>query len=170
MRYDFEERTFAPGMGAFFDAYVEYRVKGLRDLRLLGARKPLESLRPTMRWETFPGEKVTYDLRIWELKELSTGSRGPKRLHIATKVGEVVYKSEGLTENEHTLETSLSPSTTYAWSVRARFVQDGKVRVTEWSKTTAGFTVWAKISTFGGFAFLEWTEGADWGFYHIHTP
>ncbi|MCA9458015.1 MAG: hypothetical protein KC587_15225, partial [Nitrospira sp.] len=66
MRYDFAERTFAPGKGAFFDAYEEYRVKGLRDLRLLGARKHLESSRSTLRWETFPGEKVTYDLRIWE--------------------------------------------------------------------------------------------------------
>jgi hypothetical protein len=113
---------------------------------------------------------VTYDLRVWELKELSTGGfrEDLKGLHIATKVGEVVYKKDGLTENVHTLETSLSPST-YAWSVRARFVQDGKVRVTEWSKTTAGFTVWAKISSFGAFAFWEWAAGADWGFYQIHT-
>ena len=166
MRYDFEERTFAPGMGAFFDAYLEYRVKGLRDLRPLGARKPLESLRPTMRWETFPGEKVTYDLRIWELKELSTGGfrEDMKMLHIASKVGEVVYKSEGLTESEHTLETSLSPSTTYAWSVRARFVQDGKVRVTEWSKASKGFTVWAKISSFGVLALAELAIGRRLGF------
>lgn len=159
MRYDFGERTFAPGKGAFFDAYEEYRVKGLRDLRHLGARKRLESSRSTLRWETFPGEKVTYDLRIWESK---VGSR--------TQVGAVVYSREGLSENDHTLEISLSPSTTYTWSVRARFVQDGKVRVTEWSKDSRGFTVWAKISSFGVMALMELAMGEDWGFYQIHIP
>jgi hypothetical protein len=155
MRYDFEERTYAPGMGAFFDAYAENRVKGLRSL---GAGKPLESLRPTMRWETFTGEKVTYDLRIWES---TVGSR--------TQVGAVVYSREGLTENDHTLETSLSPATTYTWSVRARFVQNGKVRVTEWSKAKGGFTIWCKISSFGVCALMELAM-EDWGFYQIHTP
>jgi len=158
MRYVFKERTFAPGAGVFLDAYVEYRIKGLRDLRFLGDRKRLESSRPTLRWETFSGENVTYDLRVWESK---VGSR--------TQVGEVVYKRDGLTENAHTLETWLSPSTN-TWSIRARFVQDGKVRVTEWSRDSRGFTVWAKISSFGVLALAELAMGENWGFYQIHTP
>ena len=159
MRYGFEERTFAPGLGAFIDAYAENRVKGLRDLRLLGGKKPSKSSRPSLHWETFPGENVTYDLRIWESK---VGSR--------TQVGQVVYKRDGLTENMHTLETWLSSSTGYTWSVRARFIRDGKARVTEWSKASGGFTVWAKLSSFGVLALAELAMGENWGFYPIHLP
>ncbi len=158
MRYAFKERTFAPGAGFFLDAYAEYRVKGLRDLRFLGDRKRLKSWCPPLRWETFSGENVTYDLRIWESKVKSR-----------TQVGEVVYKRDGLMENVHTLETWLCPSVN-TWSVRARFVQDGKARVTEWSKASRGFTVWAKISSFGVLALAELAMGENWEFYQIDTP
>lgn len=174
MRYAFEERTYdlrAPGLGRLF-AFLEYRVKGLRSPKIRErrnltaeqavqeSRSPtrMESLRPTLRWEPFSAEEVTYDLRIWESKE----SR--------TQLGEVAYEREGLTENVHALETSLSPSTIYSWSVRARFLEGGKVRVTEWSKYKTGFTLFGKIITLGFMALLESTLGEDWGFYQIQTP
>ena len=164
MRYAFEERThdfalFGPGHG------WGYRLKGLASpqIRREGP-DPLpdrvDSLRPTLRWEGFEGKQVTYDLKIWESKE----SRA--------EVGEVVYEREGLAENFHTLETPLKPANLYTWSVRARFVQDGKVRVTEWTQYKIGITVLYKIISFGMFALLESAlgENLDWGFYQIQTP
>ena len=175
MRHAFKERTYdfrAPGLGGLF-AFWEYRVKGLRSPKIRErrnltaeqavqeSRSPtlVKSLTPTLRWERFAGEQVTYDLRIWETK----GSR--------TQVGEVMYEREGLTENVHTVETSLRPSTIYLWSVRARFVENKKGRVTEWSKYKTGFTVFGKVITLGFMAFLESAlVGEDWGFYQIQTP
>ena len=101
---------------------------------------------------------MTYDLKIWESKE----SRAV--------VGEVVYEREGLTENVHTLETPLKHGTIYTWSVRARFVKNGKIRVTEWSKYKIGPTVFVKIISIGIFALVESTAGEDWGFYQLQTP
>jgi hypothetical protein len=175
MRHAFKERTYdlrAPGLGGLF-ALLEYRVKGLRSPKIRERRNLpsgevaltkylgptlVKSLIPTLRWERFAGEQVTYDLRIWESKEARA------------QVGEVVYEREGLTENVHTVETSLSPSTIYSWSVRARFVENGKVRVTEWSKYKTGFTLFGKIITLGFMAYLESALGEDWGFYQIRTP
>ncbi len=159
MRYAFKERAFPSGAGWFIDLYVLKRVKGLRAFPHVGGWEGQGAFHPTMRWETFSGENVTYDLKIWKAK---VGSR--------TQVGVVVYSREGLSGNVHRLETSLSPSTTYTWSVRARFVKDGKARVTEWSKAKGGFTLWGKIGSFGVLALAELAIGEDWGFYSIRTP
>jgi hypothetical protein len=157
MRYAFKERTFPAGEGWFIDLYVLKRVKGLWPFPHLGGWEGPGAFHPTMRWETFSRENVAYDLKIWKSK---MGSK--------TQVGEVVYSREGLSGNVHRLETPLSPSTTYTWSVRARFVQDGKARVTEWSKAKRGITLWGIIGSFGVLALAELAE--DWGFYHIRTP
>jgi len=174
MRYAFEERTYdlhAPGLGGLV-AFLEYRVKGLRSPKIRERRNlppeqavqeahsptRVDSLLPTLRWEAFSGKQVTYDLRIWEAKE-------PR-----AQVGEVVYKREGLTDNVHTLEKPLRVAKTYLWSVRAHFVENGKVRITEWSKHKTGFTLFGKIITLGFMALLESTLGDDWGFYQIRTP
>jgi len=154
MRYTFTERTYSlSGWGWLGPSYV------LRGLDSPNTRKHIhkqvqnkeaqkhrgfepirvESLRPTGRWEPFPGDGVTYDLIIWESKE----SR--------EVVGEVVYERRGLTNTVHTLEQDLKPATLYTWSVRARFVEEGKIRLTEWSKY--------KI---GGYD--------EWGFYQFQTP
>ena len=159
MRYAFKERTFPSGAGWFIDLYVQTRVKGLWPFPHLGGWDEPGVYRPTLRWETFSGEHVTYDLRIWESKVAST-----------TQVGEVVYSREGLLGNVHRLETTLSRSTTYTWSVRARFIKNGKARVTEWSKAKSGFTLWGKIGSFGVLAIAELAIGEDWGFYQIRTP
>lgn len=91
----------------------------------------LDSLRPTLRWESFPRgndireapeemvvgrvKNVRYDLIIARSDNL-----------------DVIYRREGLPDTFHTIETSLSPDTFYIWSVRARFEFDGRERVTEW--------------------------------------
>jgi len=166
MRYAFEERAhdftlFGPGHG------WGYRLRGLASpqIRREGPAPSLpervDSLRPTLTWERFDGHQVSYDLKVWESKE----SR--------SEIGEVLYKREGLSKNEHTLETRLKPATKYSWSVRVRFVQDGKVRVSDWTTYKVGFTTMLKIISLGMFALLESSMGFeefDWGFYQIQTP
>lgn len=125
--------------GAFGLAPVYPPTRGqLSGNRIIGDRfewTTVESLRPTMRWQTFPRandiaavpgdmgrvKNVRYDLIIVRERNLAPA--------------EVVYKREGLPEALHTLETSLSPATHYFWTVRARFELDGRERVTEWGST-----------------------------------
>ncbi|MDH5700264.1 MAG: hypothetical protein OEZ41_09920 [Nitrospirota bacterium] len=165
MRYAFKERTYDNfGIASIF---MTYRLRGLDspNTRKHQEFTPIRvgSLRPTGRWEAFPGENVTYDLRILESKEYPTAITS-----MPTVVGEVIYEREGLTENVHTLEEALEPDTVYTWSVRARFLKDGKVRVTEWSKYKIGFTVLGKILSLGFGALAESME--EWRFYQFHTP
>jgi hypothetical protein len=118
----------------------KYWVKGLKPPQLREVTgepwKVVNSLRPTLLWEAFPGEKVTYDLRIWQKEGI-------------TAVGALVYEREGLTENAHTVQISLSPHTTYFWSVRAHFSQGSKDRITEWSQYASAPTLLSKIVTLG---------------------
>ena len=93
------------------------------------------SLHPKLRWERFPPAnpdpygvqdaevkyeitKVTYELQIWETAD--------------DRPGPFVYGRNGLLEPIHKLETPLKPSTNYMWTVRARFLLDGQIRVTSW--------------------------------------
>ena len=114
---------------------------GLRPLplRMIGwtrdARaQEVDSLRPTLRWETFPRPEdlkvdigghlvnargVTYEIRIWSADDWYPV--------------ELVYARAGLSEPVHTLETPLAPDTLYLWTIRARFDLDGQQRVTEWA-------------------------------------
>ena len=170
MRQGFEEQTY--GLSPFY----EYRLKGLRSehIRIPGLKRylfpssqvvqeslsptPVASLTPTLQWERFEGDQVTYDLKIWESRESKA------------EVGEVVYEREGLSENVHTVETHLNPSTIYSWSVRARFQESGKGRITEWTRYKPGFTTFGKVITLGWMALLDSTFGQEWGFYQIQTP
>jgi len=104
----------------------------------------LESRKPTFQWEAFPRDKdlrsdskgllshisdISYDLIVWKTRD-----------NIPT---ELVYDKKGLvlTERvlreerivEYTIDKELEPSTEYYWSVRARFMLDGKPRLTRWS-------------------------------------
>jgi len=95
----------------------------------------VESLRPTLRWQSFPREsdrqaapatmarvaKVRYDLL---LAREEAGEPGP-----------VIYRRQGLPDNSHVLETGLAPGQRYFWTVRARFELDGRERVSEWGVT-----------------------------------
>lgn len=93
----------------------------------------VDSLQPKLSWEAFPRPS---DIEI-EPKEMGRLKNVSYDLSIA-KIAEpapdqVVYRREGLPRSEHKVEISLSPSTLYSWSVRARFELDGRQRVTEWS-------------------------------------
>jgi len=87
----------------------------------------VDSLQPTLIWQPFPRpsddfadkvKDVTYELRIW------TTIQGPS--------GKLRYSRDGLQLPSHKLEEPLEPSIQYLWSVRARFMIDGDMRVTEW--------------------------------------
>jgi len=101
--------------------------------------KAVDSLQPTLRWQRFPREadakadvdgwlvrirNVTYDLRVWRTVERPFPRPYP---------AELVYSRDGLAEPVHRVEVVLAPSTSYLWTVRARFELDGQTRVTEWS-------------------------------------
>ncbi len=87
----------------------------------------VDSLQPAFQWQPFPRpvddfagriKDVTYELRIW------TTTQGPS--------GKLRYSRDDLKLASHRLEESLQPSIQYLWSVRARFMIDGDMRVTEW--------------------------------------
>lgn len=105
--------------------------------RLIYGMAKIDSLRPTLCWQSFPRgtdfmaapdemvmgrvKNVRYDLIIAQ-----AGNH------------DVVYRREGLLDAMHTIETSLSPSSHYLWSVRARFEFDGREQVTEWGSFQYG--------------------------------
>jgi hypothetical protein len=116
----------------------------IRGLRLIdpepttGATK-LNSLRPTLTWESFEHfiqrtggrdikrdayRDVQYELRIWRTKGI----------HLI----EQVYERRNLAEPKHRLDRDLRPNTEYGWTVRARFLFDGNPRVSEWSIMKGG--------------------------------
>jgi len=100
----------------------------------------VDSLRPTLRWESFPRPQdheldregllerirnVTYDLKIWQADEE----------YPVEYPWQLVYLRRGVPEPSHKIESPLKPSTKYFWTVRARFELDGQPRVTEWGVT-----------------------------------
>jgi hypothetical protein len=110
------------------------------------AESPVESVTPVLEWEP-EGElgsvaeavsastrtgKITYDLRIW-----SSVDGVPV---------DIVYERLGLPEPQHRVETALEPGSTYLWSVRTRYVVDGRTLVTRWSAAnTPMFRLGAKL-------------------------
>jgi hypothetical protein len=91
----------------------------------------VDSLQPVLRWEPFPSEgmrataeqiskirDITYDLNIWLSENDYPFS--------------LIYTRRGLPEPRHKVEESLLPCAKYFWTVRARFLIDGKERVSEW--------------------------------------
>lgn len=97
------------------------------------------SLQPTFRWESFPRshdlkedkegflsqmKEVSYDLMIWNSENDSPGP--------------IIYARQGLKEPFHRTENPLEWCAKYFWTVRARFISNGKVRVTEWGVSQRG--------------------------------
>lgn len=109
--------------------------------RLIGAVfewYAVSSLRPHFKWEAFPRvgdtavapdemarvRNVRYDLIIAREENMAPG--------------EVLYRADGLTSPEHTINVSLPSGARCFWTVRSRFDLDGRTRVTEWSSTQSG--------------------------------
>lgn len=101
---------------------------------------PVDSLTPTLSWESFPR---AVDLRAAP-EELGRITDVRYDLVVAREYnlapGEVVYRREGLPKPAHTLETPLERGTKYFWTVRARFRLDGRERVTSWGATVSSYS------------------------------
>lgn len=134
----------------------------------------VQSSHPILRWETFPPprdefaaaavskgtlQEVTYELLIW-----STEEQG--------RPGLLVYSRKGLRASTHKVESSLAWSTTYLWTVRARFLLDGHVRFTEWARRLSAYeaklgqsTTWTERSRAvpNEFCYRFTTPGEPWG-------
>jgi hypothetical protein len=80
----------------------------------------------------------------------------------------LVYSRSNLEQASHKLETALEPSSPYYWSVRAHFVEQGKDRITEWSRRSVKPSLMAKIMTSGIAALMP--DPVDEGFYVFITP
>ena len=115
-----------------------------------------DALRPTLKWGPFNAGAVTYDLRIWGSNDTGMGHA----------IGEVVYSRERLVDTWHTLDAPLEPSSNYFWSVRAHFVQDGKGRVTEWSRYSLKPIKVTNILTMGTASAVSMLDL----FYQFRTP
>jgi hypothetical protein len=105
----------------------------------------VDSLRPTLQWSAFPREvdrqkldpavlqkigDVTYDLKIWdEASELQE----QKAFFTERWRSRLVYERTGIAAPQHTLEAPLAPGSRYYWSVRARFVVEGRLMATRWA-------------------------------------
>jgi len=100
-------------------------------------------LAPTLRWESLPGDNVTYDLRIWK----ATGAVGGHP-------GEVVCNKENLVVPAYTVESGLEALQPYYWSVRARFEIDGMPRLTQWSRVSMKNSEASKILTLGAVSLM----------------
>jgi hypothetical protein len=70
-----------------------------RSLKLADLVPKISSLLPTLRWKTFKGNDVTYNLMIWR-------AAGPN-------LGNLVDDREGLIEPYHVVEIQLDPMTRY---------------------------------------------------------
>ena len=104
---------------------------------------PVDSLTPTLSWETFPRpiditdtggqadrfSDVQYEVLIYEAIPINP----------SYKPGQTIYHRTKLTEPAHQLERSLDPCRRYFWTVRASFKLDGWPRITEWTGAYAIF-------------------------------
>jgi hypothetical protein len=125
----------------------------------------IDTLRPTLQWSAFPREldrqkldpevlrkidNVTYDLRIWDVDSHNISGQFRRN--------RLFYERTDLMAPEHTMEVLLAPATKYVWSVRARFVFDGRPMATRW------VTRYAVEST----CFLD--DIPEWGYSNFKTP
>ncbi len=116
---------------SFSESFFSAREKMIRDWI---EYTPTDSCRPTLRWEAFPRpqdykdknrrviegiDQVTYDLKIWEVKDDRPGS--------------LAYDRTGLIEPVHRIEYPLKAHTRYFWSFRARYRLFGKLQATRWA-------------------------------------
>jgi hypothetical protein len=113
--------------------YPEPRRSSLDYTKVMIVFVEVNSLQPTLRWESFPRQQdsdtyskeilsrinnVTYDLKIWRAEN--------------DYPVEMIYTRQGLSKPLHKIKNPLLKCTKYFWTVRARFEFDGYDRVTEW--------------------------------------
>jgi hypothetical protein len=110
---------------------------------------------PTLRWEPFKGDDVTYDLMIWRAADRDLGN--------------LVYSRERLTQTQHTVEIPLDPQTRYFWTVRARFSANGRTKVTEWSTRSVSASLLYNTLSLGVGSLVGHPDDSTSGFYQFRT-
>ena len=85
----------------------------------------VDSLQPTLRWESFP--------RVEDIEnKIGTVADVSYQLRISGDGFNYNYSRDGVKEPCHKIETPLEPSKNYLWTVRACFVLNGENRCTVW--------------------------------------
>ena len=74
-------------------------------------------------WGRARPDDISYDLRIWSVVDGAPDA--------------LVYERLRLPQPQHRVEVSLDPGSTYFWSVRMRYVIDGRLQATRWSAAHA---------------------------------
>lgn len=113
------------------------------------------SLQPTLRWEAFNGDAVTYDLMLWRAA--------------GHNLGNLVYSRERLIKSYHMVEIPLDPKTKYFWTIRARFSDNGKTKVTEWSSRSVSASVFYNVCSLGLGSLVGHPDESRSGLYQFRT-
>jgi len=153
------ERTFS--MNIFYNGYftglapVNPPMVASRIFDQVDLVPIVTSLQPTLRWEAFKGDAVTYDLMLWR-------AAGPN-------LGNLVYSRERLTKSYHIVEIPLDPKTRYFWAIRARFSANGKTKVTEWSSRSVSASVFYNVCSLGLGSLVGHPNDSTSGLYQFRT-
>lgn len=109
----------------------------LADLPGVGARlewSEASSRTPTLRWQAFPraGDRAAAPELVARMRDVRYDVVVARERHGAPDA--IVFERRGIAAAELRIEPPLAPATRYFWSVRPRFVLDGRERVGEWSR------------------------------------
>jgi len=153
------ERTFS--MNIFYNGYftglapVNPPMVSSRTFDQVDLVPIVTSLQPTLRWEAFKGDAVTYDLMLWRAA--------------GHNLGNLVYSRERLTESYHIVEIPLDPKTKYFWTIRARFSANGNTKVTEWSSRSVSASVFYNVCSLGLGSLVGHPDESTSGLYQFRT-
>lgn len=117
-----------------------------------GQYRATDTLQPTFAWESFrqayardplykdvPASKldVSYDLRIYRSREARSAQPmllpGQDDMPVVLVAGELLHEFRGISGESFKPEIEFRHCTPYAWTIRARFVANGKTHLTYWS-------------------------------------
>jgi hypothetical protein len=114
--------------------------------RGLLAESEVESVTPTLAWESKPAEAYSAQYHAWNPNERQTdetpwGRVKPNDIAYDLRIWSVadgapealVYERLRLPQPQHRVEVALEHGSTYFWSVRMRYVVDGRLRAMRWS-------------------------------------
>jgi hypothetical protein len=155
----FPERRFS--MNMFYNGYftglapVDPPMVGSRSFDQADLVPIITSLQPTLRWEAFKRDDVTYDLMIWRAA--------------GRNLGNLVYNRERLTKSYHMVEIPLDPKTRYFWTVRARFSAEGRTKVTEWSTRSVSASLLYNVFSLGVGSLVGHPDDSTSGLYQYRT-
>lgn len=110
------------------------------------AESEVESVTPLLAWEEAPAAAWSSDYHAWNPNERPAdetpwGRAKPSDITYDLRIWSVVdgapdalvYERLKLPRPQHRVEVALEPGSTYFWSVRMRYVVDGRMHATRWS-------------------------------------